>query len=708
MSNQIRRNKNHHSAVIPFDQCSFGLSVSPEGLSKKRTKVATNNPHLAAELAMAQCTGDHQHVPLENGLPGKAQHYPDALCEVIANTTKQITSGAPVMTFFEDDHQEERLEDEVPEEPNLRQAEQPVTESQKRLVTKVHVNTGHPPPDQFLRMLKAAGCLDNVLKWAKEEFKCDQCSQKTRPSNRRRAHCPRSFSFNKVVSIDVFYINFLNLKVPILNMVCTGTNFQVAQRIPIPEGSRGGTPLSQTAWRAFLDSWIRFLGSPTMIITDSGNEFKGRFERGCESMGILQHCTTPECPWENAKAERHGGWLKQKLDKEIMSGQCTMTSLEELDEFLSGLTSAKNRWFNRGGYTPMSLVFGELPRLPGELLSDDHPGLCGLDDALQDPLGVDEASREYRKRHEIREKAREAAMSQTSKEAVQRAVRSATHQQVHWAPGQWVYCFRRGRPQQELHPRDRWVGPGVVLLSNNRVVYVAMRSRLWRCSPEQLRPALPAEILGKEIASDPGLSELLRQVTSGIRTGAVDVVREGSPPGDQHCAPVERTEGVGEVEMQDPDGQRLRQPQRNPIDEPTGAPLVTPMVPPGIIRIESSGHRRPSDTPSLPQALPQASAGPSRQSTEEEPASEPPAIGLPPGLEPIAEEPDSPSRGALQRERSMSRQHHQQVIHRPLKSLERQVLLWTDWWREFRGLLQLQLKILEVLQFFKELPNLVL
>ena len=119
-------------------------------------------------------------------------------------------------------------------------------------------------------------------------------------------------------------------------------------------------------------------------------------------------------------------------------------------------------------------------------------------------------------------------------------MRSATHQCRHWAPGQWVYVFRRGRPSQELHPRDRWVGPGVVVLANNRVIYVAMRTRLWRCAPEQLRAAMPSEVLGKEIASSPGLAELLRQVNSGTYKRAVDVSRERYPDQAEHFHPVER------------------------------------------------------------------------------------------------------------------------------------------------------------------------
>ena len=57
---------------------------------------------------------------------------------------------------------------------------------------------------------------------------------------------------------------------------------------------------------------------------------------------------------------------------------------------------AVQRWI-----TPSQLqVFGELPRIPGELLAEDELGLGlhGLHDAHDDPLSVDEAAGEYRRR----------------------------------------------------------------------------------------------------------------------------------------------------------------------------------------------------------------------------------------------------------------------------------------------------------------------
>ena len=642
-------------ALIEFDMCAFNLSVVQGGeLSQKPTRVATNNPWLALKLALSQCSQDHSHVPLQNGLPAKARIYTPEFCAAIVEATRQAKLGVPIRSFLQflpypsgSSHFSERrtfveLPEEEEEEENpgataggIEGKEQTIparqiTEAQKRLVHKVHVNTGHPPMDQFLRMLKAAGTHEHVLKFVREEYACEQCGVKVRKDNRRRAHCPRSFSFNKVLSIDVFYVHFSELRVPILNMVCAGTNYHITQRLSIPEGMSGGTPTSQVVWNSFLQTWIGFFGAPTMIICDSGSEFKGMFERGCESIGIMQHVCIPECPWENSKSERHGGWVKQKLDKEISSGRCSFATLLELDEFLNSLTTTKNRWFHRGGFSPATLVFGELPRVPGELLSDDHVGLSGIADQFEDPLEVDTAAGEFRRRFHIREQAKQLAMEQTSKDAISRAVKAAPHQSRTWAPGQWVYVFRRGRPSQELHPRDRWCGPGVVVLANNRIVYVAMRTRLWRCSPEQLRPAMPAEILGREIASDPGLSELLRQVVSGTRAGAVDVVKEGNPSASEaRFSPLDHDDqGCGQLEQVLP-SDIPHVPSVSPI--PSGVLPVSQLDPPEVQPPPGLERARNTPDPSRRRSI-------TSQATEPEPAEEPLADPLVPGRLPTITE----------------------------------------------------------------------
>ena len=627
-------------ALITFDLCQFGLSVMEDGtLSQKTTKIATNNPWLAQRLLLAQCDHQHPHQPLLGGLPAYAQEYPAELCRAIAESAQAAALNFPMPNFaeyqpslreagdfvgFGDEDEEheldpERLGDEPPTGSQSKERKE-ATESQKRLVQKLHVNLGHPPRERLLRALRAAGALPQILDYVRKEHVCDDCQLKQRPDNHRRAQLPRTYSFNKVVCVDYFYVKWQDQQVAILNMIDLGTSYQVAVRSPIAEGTHGGTPTSQAAWTLFLNTWIRFLGAPRLVLCDSGNEFKGAYERGLENMGIFQHVIHPESPWENGLAERHGGWLKQRLDRELASGRGVIQDLTDLDELLSALTSTKNNWLNKGGYTPSQLVFGQMTRVPGELLAEDDLALHGLQDAFEDPLEVDEAAGEYRRRFQIRQRARQLAMKQDAKDAVQHASRAATHQSRHWSPGQWVYVFRRGRANQELHLRDRWVGPGVVVLANNGTVYVGMRSRLWRCTSAQLRPALPSEILGKDLASDPGLATLLRKVLSGARAGAVDVAREGPPPSTAGTRPIEVAE----------DGVQIA--DAIPIAaEPQHAPEVAPLLPPGLlppmrppepgnVDIELNHRTLP---PSTPREV-------SRRPSTHEPASEPDESQVPP------------------------------------------------------------------------------
>ena len=487
----------------------------------------------------------------------------------VAGAARGLASGASSVDFVSypvvSEELEEAEDDQPVDELSAGQPNAKLTEAQKAMVRKVHVNTGHPPQHRFLRTLKAAGALPQVLRYVREEFHCDDCDVRRRGDHRRKAQCPCIFSFNRVLSVDVFYLHFLDRSVPILNMVCSGTSYHVVQRV---ETDSSGTPSAGAVWKAFMNSWVRFLGPPSLLICDGGSEFRGVFERGLEQLGTLQHVAAPESPWANSKAERHGGWLKERLKMEITGGRCTMTSLPELDEFLAGLTAAKNRFYNAGGHCPAQLVFGELPRVPAELLSSHSGGLQALDDAFHDVAGLDEMGAEFRRRMQIREQAKRLALEADSKEAVKRAMRTSSTPTRHWNQGQWVYVYRRGKAGDHLHPVSRWVGPGLVVLQTKSL----MRTRLWRCGPEQLRPADPSEMMGRQLATDPALGELLRQVTAGSQAKAVDVAREGPPPEDDE-AELHRLH----------DGPDLSGPAVPLPVLPQQAPQEVPPVPPGLL-----------------------------------------------------------------------------------------------------------------------------
>lgn len=135
-----------------------------------------------------------------------------------------------------------------------------VTEAQQRLVQKLHVNLGHPPRDRLLRALRSAGAL---LDYVQKEDECDDCRMKHRPDVRRKAQLPRTFSFNKIVGVDFFYIRWQNWNLAIMNIIDLGTSYQIAVRAEVADGTNGGTPTSQTALVSFPYHMGEILWSPS-------------------------------------------------------------------------------------------------------------------------------------------------------------------------------------------------------------------------------------------------------------------------------------------------------------------------------------------------------------------------------------------------------------------------------------------------------------
>lgn len=222
--------------------------------------------------------------------------------------------------------------------------------------------------------------------------------------------------------------------------------------------------------------------------------------------------------------------MKQRIEDEIQPGQAVFESSSELEDLTITLVSFKNRYFHRGGFSPSQLVFGVNPRLPVDMLSDDQLLLPALDDLRCDPLDMDSAASDFARSNLIRQRARELCMKSTLKDKSQLAMRKRMHRQRTWTPGQWVYVWRKYTGTGGGHTtRARWTGPGLVVQQHSHTVWVSMRSRIWKCSSDQLRPANQAETIGAEMMDAQELKDILTQV-KGKRAAAIDVQSEGPPP----------------------------------------------------------------------------------------------------------------------------------------------------------------------------------
>ena len=516
-----------------FDQCELGLQVSAEGLSRKTTSVATSHAGIAFLLSQYQCTHGHQHVHLENGLPRRAQVYPEDMVQTVIDGI--LAGPVEFSGVAADDHDlmDEEAEDQEEAEPQPRtpgtlQRDSSVllTEEQKKKILRMHLNMGHLSKEQMLSMLKAAGAREGVLKFVKEKFECTYCMRQRKPVERRHATIPRTFSFNRIIGLDFFYLSFGGRTFAFLNAVCHGTNFQ---QVGMLKNYDGGVPSSKETWSLFSKIWIQPFGIPETMVCDGGSEFKQHFERAAEQQGILQIITDAASPWQNGRVERHGGWVKDRAELEINSGQTVLTDSHDLEELILATVSCKNRWYSRGGYSPCQLVFGVNPRVPTELLSDDALQELGWEEIECDAFDQDTATAAYNRSHQIRQKARQLCIEAACRDRIKSSIKQRTHKQRQWAVGQWVHVWRKfpGTGQGHL-TRARWTGPGVVVLQAGHTVWVSMRARLWKCNSDQLRPATHHESIGADMARSGELQDLIAQGRS-TKAGAVDVTTEGTP-----------------------------------------------------------------------------------------------------------------------------------------------------------------------------------
>ena len=527
-----------------FDQCAVGLSVDGKQLSRKTTGIATNSFGVAAVLSQCQCSKGHEHLTLESGRPHLARVYPPHLLHKLIDGIRVQLREFKSWAGFDDDL-EEALDEEVerqgsgipgtpqpvPRTPMVGggplQVDFALSPAEKEKLRLVHVNMGHLPKEQMLMLLKAAGAKPKVLSYVKNQFNCNQCMKQHRPVPRRKAAFPRTFSFNRIVGVDMFYISWENRTLAFLNIICHGTNFQ---QVAWLKQYDGGTPDSRAVWRLFNDIWVRPFGLPETLISDGGGEFKLEFERGLEQSGVLQVISDAHSPWQNGRAERHGQWVKAKAEDELQAGQSIVDTPESLDLLLTSLVSHKNRWFHRGGFSPCQLVFGCNPRVPFELLSDDNLQTAAISDLVADPFDQDTPAAEFSKCQGIRQRARELCIQNTAKDKIRLSSNSRAHQQKQWFPGQWVYIWRKFAGTGLGHvTRSRWCGPGLVVMQQGHTVWVSLRSRLLKCNSDQLRAASHEEAVGAELHRSGELKELVSQ-TSSHRASAVDVSADGPPP----------------------------------------------------------------------------------------------------------------------------------------------------------------------------------
>ena len=122
-----------------------------------------------------------------------------------------------------------------------------------------------------------------------------------------------AYTFGEEVGLDIFEIkDAAGDRYQVLHCVCSGTTFQVASAL----GRSAGVPSSRLCLDTFLKMWTTWAGIPKFLVVDRGTHNRGAFQLELEKLGVTFREVATEAPYQLGRTERHGGILKNMLNRD--------------------------------------------------------------------------------------------------------------------------------------------------------------------------------------------------------------------------------------------------------------------------------------------------------------------------------------------------------------------------------------------------------
>lgn len=342
-------------------------------------------------------------------------------------------------------------------------------ETQKWLL-KIHRNMGHPGNQKLMNFCRQIQCPEKIVQGV-SDLKCSTCLENKSPSIARPSAIHESHDFGDVVSMDgVSWSNQNGQQFHFYHFVDQSTSFQTAIASP--------SRTSEHAIAAIIQAWISWAGAPGILVTDAATEFTSEeFSKFVQKFNIHSKVIAVDAHWQNSRAERHGGILQEILTK--MDKEESISDYEKLTQALAFATHTKNQWSKHRGYPPELLVLGKGITIHGSTINDQKIASHSL--AISDTT----EGQRFREELSCRERARRAYASVDNDQTLRRALvhRSRPHRGS-YQKGEPV-MVRRKRGESDGH----WQGPmTVVIQESHQVVWVTMLNKLYRVSPEHIRP----------------------------------------------------------------------------------------------------------------------------------------------------------------------------------------------------------------------------
>ena len=580
--------------VLKLHMCRFGLRLpGSDNFIRKSTKLLVT--HSDMESLAKQCPGKtcpkhqcHDVIAGQHSSVGSisqfAGQYTPEFVRAVLETVPKFKSSQPVLLIC-DETLPEMDSSSIAAVESIRKQVQGSDKSDSQLrsvIDKLHRNLGHPPNCDLVRILKNGQASERAIALARQHS-CDFCQSQKQPKVPLPASTQRCTEFNQQVGLDVVYLPGWkpNQKIKALNLVDQASGFQ--QVLPFFESET-----SQLLRSLYSDSWKRWAGPPKEIILDPAQTNLGDpLQTPVELEGTMVKTIAAEAHWQLGRTERHGGWFRRVLQKVIE--QHSPTNREEWLECVQH-SHVKNQMIQSYGLTPHQFVFGRNPEIPGDLLNEPlHivPATAGLTDQA------------IARTQALRSSARQAVLALQDDQSLRRALLARPRVSADFKPGELVCYWRQQKYQQgQINQQARWYGTAVVIGNVGRNIIIAHRKNIFRCAPEQLRPATNEErcLIETPEAELLGIKDLIEGGTFRSKQ-FVDLVPEHYPT----LAPATADSPMPDAELTSA-GNNPEEGDQQPLA--INAEMPPPGEPPSATSTES--HESSSSSPS---AIPQTSEG---------------------------------------------------------------------------------------------------
>ena len=234
----------------------------------------------------------------------------------------------------------------------------------KRAVARLHVNLGHPTSTDLVRMLVLHGSITPQALSAAKKLHCASCERMRQLPHTRPSRTVKYLGqLNDHLYMDLFYArNTKGENFTLIGIIDEATNLHQVRILQDRNPS--------TVVEAIRQMWIRPYGTPLKVTLDQDGSFQGDTWEYLARLGVEVDHVPPEAHHRLGKIERNNSVFREVLNRTTDSAGAV--DWEEMDIAVDACVHAVNSVPRTRGMSPYACVFGQVPRMPGELLTDEH------------------------------------------------------------------------------------------------------------------------------------------------------------------------------------------------------------------------------------------------------------------------------------------------------------------------------------------------